>query len=70
VQTALNRRTSVGLDEATLRSMVGGTGGQYFFAADAGQLEQVYAHPGSQPQWLTEQTAANALPVGCEQRCR
>jgi Ca-activated chloride channel family protein len=61
VQTALNRRTSVGLDETALKGIASATGGQYFYAADAGQLEQVYAHLGSQIQWVTEQTEVTAL---------
>ena len=64
VQTALNRRTSVGLDETALKSIASTTGGQYFYAADAGQLEQVYAHLGSQIQWVTEQTEVTALASG------
>jgi len=64
VQTALNRRTSVGLDETALKSIASTTGGQYFYAADAGQLEQVYAHLSSQIQWVTEQTEVTALASG------
>jgi Ca-activated chloride channel family protein len=54
----------VGLDETTLKALASTTGGQYFYAADAGQLEQVYAHLGSQIQWVTEQTEVTALASG------
>jgi len=64
VQTLLNRRTSVGLNETALESIASTTGGQYFYAADAGQLEQVYAHLGSQITWVTEQTEVTALASG------
>jgi Ca-activated chloride channel family protein len=64
-QTSLNRQTRVGLDEATLESIASTTGGQYFYAADANQLQQVYAHLGSQILWVQEQTevtfAASAI---------
>ena len=55
-QISLNRQTRVGLDETTLKSIASTTGGEYFYAADAAQLEQVYAHLGSQIQWVQEQT--------------
>jgi Ca-activated chloride channel family protein len=64
VQTLLNRRTSVGLNETALKSIASTTGGQYFYAADAGQLEQVYTHLGSQITWVTEQTEVTALASG------
>ena len=55
-QISLNRQTRVGLDETTLKSIASTTGVEYFYAADAAQLEQVYAHLGSQIQWVQEQT--------------
>ena len=64
VQTSLNRRTSIGLDESTLKSIASTTSGEYFYAADAGQLEQVYAHLGSQISWVREQTEVTAIASG------
>ena len=64
VQTSLNRRTSVGLDETTLKSIATTTSGEYFYANDAGQLEQVYAHLGSQISWVAEQTEVTAIASG------
>jgi Ca-activated chloride channel family protein len=64
VQTNLNRRTQVGLDETTLKSIASTTGGEYFYAADASQLEQVYAHLGSQIRWVQEQTEVTAFASG------
>jgi Ca-activated chloride channel family protein len=65
VEVNINRQTQVGLDETTLKSIAGTTGGQYFYAADAGQLQQIYSHLGSQIMWVPEQTevtfAASAL---------
>lgn len=60
-QVSLNRQVRVGLDETTLQSIASTTGGQYFYAADAAQLEQVYAHLGSQIQWVQEQTEVTFL---------
>ncbi|HEY0583318.1 MAG TPA: VWA domain-containing protein [Chloroflexota bacterium] len=60
-QTSLNRQTRVGLDETTLKSIASTTGGEYFYAADAAQLEQVYAHLGSQILWVQEQTEVTFL---------
>jgi Ca-activated chloride channel homolog len=64
VATRLNQQTSVGLDESTLQNIAETTNGQYFYAADAGQLQQVYAKLGSQIQWVPEQTEVTALVSG------
>jgi len=63
-QVSLNRRTRVGLDETTLKSIASTTGGQYFYAADAAQLEQVFGHLGSQIQWVQEQTEVTFVASG------
>jgi hypothetical protein len=63
-QTSLNRRTQVGLDETTLKSIASTTGGDYFYAAHASQLEQVYAHLGSQINWVQEHTEVTAIASG------
>ena len=55
-EISLSRQVRVGLDEKTLQSVASATSGQYFYAADAAQLEQVYAHLGSQIQWVEQQT--------------
>jgi Ca-activated chloride channel family protein len=62
--TLLNRLTRVGLDEATLQNIAETTGGQYFYAADAGQLQQIYATLGSEIQWVPEPTEITALVTG------
>ncbi|MCU0491145.1 MAG: VWA domain-containing protein [Chloroflexaceae bacterium] len=54
----------VGLDETALRNIAEQTGGQYFYAAEAGQLERIYASLGSQVSWVTERTEITALVAG------
>lgn len=60
-EVSLSRQVRVGLDEKTLQSVAAQTSGQYFYAADAAQLEQVYAHLGSQIQWVEQQTDVTFL---------
>lgn len=60
-QVSLNRQVRVGLDETTLKSVASTTGGEYFYAADAAQLEQVYTHLGSQVSWVRQQTEVTFL---------
>jgi Ca-activated chloride channel homolog len=57
-------RIPVGLDESTLQGIAAATGGQYFYAADAGQLAQVYADLGSHINWVREPTEVTALVSG------
>jgi Ca-activated chloride channel homolog len=59
----------VGLDEQTLRSIASGTGGSYFYAADADQLAQVYADLGSRISWVTQQTDVTPLASGLGALC-
>src|SRR5204863_8832144 len=46
----------VGLDEATLQRIAATTGGEYSYAAEAAQLEQIYKNLGSQVTWVRERT--------------
>jgi Ca-activated chloride channel family protein len=61
VETQLNRQQRVGLDETTLQSIASTSGGEYYYAQDAAELERVYAHLGSQIQWVEEPTEVTAL---------
>jgi Ca-activated chloride channel homolog len=49
------------LDEATLQAIARQTGGQYFYAAEAGQLERIYGDLSSQVSWVEERTEITAL---------
>jgi Ca-activated chloride channel family protein len=62
--TLLAANTRVGLDEASLKSIAQTTGGQYFYAADAQQLTQVYQDLGSQISWVEQRTEVSALASG------
>jgi Ca-activated chloride channel homolog len=54
-------RLRVSLDEVTLRRMAETTGGQYYYAAQATQLEEIYEDLGSRVSWTEEQTEVTAL---------
>ena len=62
------RRTSiasrVGLDETTLQTIASTTGGQYFYAADANQLSEIYSQLGSRVTWVQQRTEVTALVSG------
>ncbi len=60
----LGGRLAVGLDEATLQRIAETTGGQYFYAAEASQLERIYADLGSRVSWVEERTEVTALASG------
>jgi Ca-activated chloride channel family protein len=49
------------LDETTLQRVAERTGGQYFYAAEASQLERIYADLGSRVSWVEERTEVTAL---------
>ncbi len=49
------------LDEATLQMIATETGGQYFYAAEADELENIYADLGAQVGWTEERTEVTAL---------
>jgi Ca-activated chloride channel family protein len=51
----------VQLDEVTLQRIAETTGGQYSYAAQSGQLQQIYQGLGSQVAWVTEKTEVTAL---------
>jgi Ca-activated chloride channel family protein len=57
-------RQPVGLDETTLQNIASTTGGQYFYAADANQLSDIYAQLGSRVTWVQERTEVTALVSG------
>ena len=57
----LNDRQSAGLDERTLRAIADATGGTYFYAADTGELQHIYADLGSQLSWVEERTEVTSL---------
>jgi Ca-activated chloride channel family protein len=54
-------RQPVQLDEETLRVVARETGGSYFYAAEAADLEQIYGELGSQVHWVEERTEVTAL---------
>jgi Ca-activated chloride channel family protein len=62
-QAYINRQP-VGLDETTLKSIADTTGGQYFYAADSGQLSEIYNQLGSQISWVSQRTEVTALASG------
>jgi len=57
----IGRNQSVRLDETTLRGVADATGGSYFYAAETGQLERIYADLGSQVSWVEERTEVTSL---------
>jgi Ca-activated chloride channel homolog len=57
-------RQRVGLDEITLQNIASTTGGQYFYAADANQLSDIYSQLGSRVTWVQERTEVTALLSG------
>jgi Ca-activated chloride channel family protein len=59
--TLIGTQTRVGLDEGTLQQIAHTTGGQYFYAADANALSQVYSDLGSQISWVEQRTEVSAL---------
>jgi Ca-activated chloride channel family protein len=63
-QTYINRQQAVGLDETTLKNIADTTGGQYFYASDAGQLADIYSNLASATTWVSQQTEVTALVSG------
>jgi Ca-activated chloride channel family protein len=57
----IDGRLPARLDEATLQDIAEETGGTYYYAAEAGQLERIYADLGSQVSWVEERTEITAL---------
>ena len=57
-------RQPVGLDEATLKSIATTTGGQYYYAADANQLADIYQQLSSHVSWVPQKTEITALVSG------
>jgi len=49
------------LDEQTLSAIASETGGEYFYASEAGQLQRIYADLGSRVNWVREETEITAL---------
>jgi Ca-activated chloride channel family protein len=61
VRIRLGGNQSTTLDEETLRAMAQATGGQYFYAAESGELESIYSSLSSQVSWIEERTEITAL---------
>jgi Ca-activated chloride channel family protein len=59
-QTVVGGQSAV-LDEATLQMIASETGGQYFYAAESEELEDIYADLGAQVGWTEERTEVTAL---------
>ena len=57
----VNGRVPVDLDERTLQDIARTTGGEYFYAAQNFDLEQIYSNIGSQMSWTEERTEVTAL---------
>ncbi len=57
-------RQPVGLDEAALQNIASTTGGQYFYAADAAQLSDIYSQLTSHVSWVPQKTEITALVSG------
>jgi Ca-activated chloride channel homolog len=57
----VNGRVPVRLDEATMQNIADQTGGDYFYAGQAGELERIYADLGSQVSWVEERTEVTSL---------
>jgi Ca-activated chloride channel homolog len=51
--TILGGRIVDGVDEQTLQAIASATAGHYYFAADQGQLNQIYSELGSRIGWVT-----------------
>ena len=62
--TTIIRGQLVRLDERTLQNIAQETGGEYFYAAESGELKQVYEELGSQISWVEERTEITALVSG------
>jgi Ca-activated chloride channel family protein len=60
----VGNRQPAPLDEATLQAVATTTGGDYFYAAEATELERIYADLGSQVSWVEEKTEITALVAG------
>jgi Ca-activated chloride channel homolog len=57
-------RVPAELDERTLQEIARTTGGEYFYAAQAGDLERIYTGIGSRVSWTEERTEVTALASG------
>jgi Ca-activated chloride channel family protein len=55
------QRQPVPLDETTLQEIARQTGGDYYYAAGASELEEIYSNLGSQVRWVEERTEVTAL---------
>ena len=54
-------RTPAELDERSLQEIARSTGGEYFYAAQAGDLERIYASIGTRVSWTEERTEVTAV---------
>lgn len=53
-----------GVDEQALQGISGATGGHYFYAQEAGQLQQIYGSLGSQFGWRVQHTDLTLPAIG------
>jgi Ca-activated chloride channel homolog len=63
-RTQLNANQTVGLDETTLKAIAQRTGGQYFYAAEASQLESIYKNLSTSVSLVREPTEVTAIAAG------
>jgi Ca-activated chloride channel homolog len=63
-RTQLNATQTVGLDEVTLKAIAQRTGGQYFYAAEASQLESIYKSLSTSVSLVREPTEVTAIAAG------
>ena len=61
IRTQLGQNQTAGLDEATLGMIADTTGGQYFYAAEASELQDIYSNLSTQVSWIEERTEVTAL---------
>jgi Ca-activated chloride channel homolog len=57
----VGERNPAELDERALQEIAKSTGGEYFYAAQAGDLERIYTSIGSRVSWSEERTEVTAL---------
>ena len=63
-RTQLNASQTVGLDETTLQAIAQTTGGHYFYAAEAGELESIYKNLSTSLIPVREPTEVTAIAAG------
>lgn len=64
LRTPLGGNQTAGLDEEALQGIAQLTGGQYFYAAETNELEQIYGNLSTQVSWVEERQEVTALAAG------